>query len=392
MDSPDHLANQHGASTDVTEANQAVVLLTGVTGFLGKVVLEELVRRRIEGTIHFDRVLVLIRPSRGQTALERFADKVVGSRCFSRLPSDWHKIIEVISGDLIETSFGVDDETLGSLRRRTTHIAHCAGCVSFGSSLNVLLAENVTASQNILELAKGCPKLVRVVVVSTAYVTPHTREPIHEELVTLPRPARQILDEFHEGRKTADQVLAETGHPNYYTLAKCLGEHVIAENLGELPLTMVRPSIISASLRYPFPGWVDSFAALAGPISAYALGGLKVIHGDPSVVVDVVPVDETAKCIINETLLPSVYGSSDAKHLNGVSKIVHCVSTMSNGPSMWDVARETIEYFAMPENIVLYEPKGCYLGMDDRLFYFYEFFFQYLPVKLTELTAMLMLN
>lgn len=162
--------------------------------------------------------------------------------------------------------------------------------------------------------------------------------------------------------------------------------------MGDTPLTIVRPSIISASLHHPFPGWIDSFAAVAGPVSAFALGGLKVLHGDPGAILDVVPVDEVAKCIINEALLPPVYGSVDLKNMNGTSKIVHCVSTKNNGPSTWDLAFETIGYFEMPENIVLYKPKGLYVGLDDRWFYFYKFFFQYLPLKLAELAALMMLD
>lgn len=162
--------------------------------------------------------------------------------------------------------------------------------------------------------------------------------------------------------------------------------------MGDTRLTIVRPSIISASLQHPFPGWIDSFAALAGPVSAFALGALKVLHGDPAAILDVVPVDEVAKCIINEALLPPVYGSIDLKNMNDTSKIVHCVSTKDKGPSTWDLAFETVGYFEVPENIVLYKPKGYYVGVDNRQFYFYEFFFQYLPIKLSELVALVMLD
>lgn len=162
--------------------------------------------------------------------------------------------------------------------------------------------------------------------------------------------------------------------------------------MGDVPVTIVRPSIISASLRYPSPGWIDSFAALAGPIAAFGLGGLKVLHGDPKAVLDIVPVDEVAKCIINEALLSSPHGSYDLRHLNDRTKIIHCVSTISKGQSTWDLAFGTVDYFEQPENIVLYKPKGYYIGLDDRWFYFYEFFFQYLPVKLSELRALMVLD
>lgn len=162
--------------------------------------------------------------------------------------------------------------------------------------------------------------------------------------------------------------------------------------MGDTPTTIVRPSIISASLQYPFPGWIDSFAALAGPVAAFALGGLKVLHGNPSVILDVVPVDEVARCIIDESLGLSQYGCCDLKNLNDRARIVHCVSTNTNGPTAWDLVFETVGYFQQPENVVLYKPKGCYIGLDDRWFYLYGFLFQYMPVKLAELAAVLKLD
>jgi len=55
----------------MTDRPSRTYLLTGVTGFLGKVVLEELLRRREE--LGVDRVHLLIRPRGGLGAAERFA-------------------------------------------------------------------------------------------------------------------------------------------------------------------------------------------------------------------------------------------------------------------------------------------------------------------------------
>jgi alcohol-forming fatty acyl-CoA reductase len=225
------------------------ILVTGVTGFLGKVVLEELFRHRYSHELLFDRILVLIRPSRSQNALERYLAGVARSRCFSRLQSGWDKDVEVVSGDLMEPNCGLTAHKFDDLTSRVTHIIHCAGCVAFGRSLNVLLAENVTASLNILQLSQKCQNLQRLVVTSTAYVTPNRKGPVWEELATLPNPAQQILEDLHGGRKDPDQIRSETGHPNNYTLAKCLAEHFLVDKKGPTPLTIVRPSIISASWK-----------------------------------------------------------------------------------------------------------------------------------------------
>lgn len=205
----------------------------------------------------------------------------------------------------------------------------------------------------------------------------------------MPKSAQQILEDLHDGRKDPEQIRGETGHPNNYTLAKCLSEHFLVQKKGSTPLTIVRPSIISASWEYPFPGWIDSFAALAGPISAFALGGLKVLHGDPSAILDVIPVDKVAECLISEAIkLKQV----NVDHETAPAKIVQCVSTTKHGQKTGDIVFGTITYFDQPENIVLYKPKGWYIGTDDRLFYIYEFFFQYLPVKMTELRALMVLD
>lgn len=311
------------------------------------------------------------------------------SKCFSRLPSGWDRDVEVVPGDLMEPNCGLSAHQLNDLTSRVTHIIHCAGCVAFGTSLNVLLAENVTASLNILQFSQKCANLQRLVVTSTAYVTPNKKGPIWEELPVLPNPAQQILEDLHDGRKDSDQIRIETGHPNNYTLAKCLAEHFLVQKKGSTPLTIVRPSIISASWKYPFPGWIDSFAALAGPISAFALGGLKVLHGDPSAILDVVPVDTVAECLIKEALQNQ---EQNVDYETAPARIVQCVTKTESGQSTWDIVVGTITYFEQPENVLLYKPKGWYIGTDDRWFYMYEFFFQYLPVKMAELTSLMMLD
>ena len=48
------------------------------------------------------------------------------------------------------------------------------------------------------------------------------------------------------------------GWPNTYTYTKSLGEQVIAGTPG-LRYAIVRPSIVESALRYPFPGWENTY-------------------------------------------------------------------------------------------------------------------------------------
>ena len=275
----------------------ASVLLTGATGFLGKVVLEELLRRRSE--FGLDKVFVVVRKKGGKTPDERF-NQIMRAKCFAGLEAAFKRHVVLVTGSLAQDRCGIDSADYDRLAAHTTHIIHCAASVDFDLPLRDACESNITASLQVLELAKQCRRLQRMVSVSTAYTTSHRDGPLVEELAPLPRPAGDILAEIHAGKASKEAMLRSTGHPNTYTLTKCIAEHVLMERRGQVPLKIVRPSIISAAWKHPFPGWIDSAAALAGFVQAIGAGFLHVVHGDFSTYLDVVPVDEVAARIFTQ--------------------------------------------------------------------------------------------
>lgn len=284
-----------------TSSQGARILLTGATGFLGKVVLEELLRRQEE--LGFEKIFLLIRRGRkGDSPHDRFQKEVRGSPCFSRLSSDWVQKVEVIPGDLSDPGLNLQSSDRARLLEETTHIINCAASVEFDLPLNEATAANITGSLHILRFAKGCAHLERLVAISTAYVAPHRKaRSIPEKIIPLPRPARLIYQEIREGRATTEGLLAETGHPNTYTLTKCLSEHLLLEERGSVPVTFIRPSIIAASRRHPFPGWIDSLAAFAGFVMVIGAGYLRAVHGRKETLLDIVPCDDVAGSILQAT-------------------------------------------------------------------------------------------
>ena len=137
------------------------LLLTGVTGFLGKVVLEELLRRREElsiSTIH-----VLIRPKKGISAEERFHSEVVSSPCFSMLNEGWQEQVEILAGELIDEECGLDESTRTRLVDRVTHVIHCAASIEFDLPIIEAAAANIASSLNMLELARSLRRLQSMV-------------------------------------------------------------------------------------------------------------------------------------------------------------------------------------------------------------------------------------
>ena len=84
---------------------------------------------------------------------------------------------------------------------------------------------------------------------------------------------------------------AALGWPDAYAYTKALGERALAETRGDVPVSIVRPSIIESALAEPYPGWIRGFRMAEPVIISYARGLLKEFPGLPEGVVDVIPVD-----------------------------------------------------------------------------------------------------
>ena len=80
--------------------------------------------------------------------------------------------------------------------------------------------------------------------------------------------------------------------PNTYTFTKRMAEHLIHENNQKhIPILILRPSIIGASLNEPVPGWTDSIGLAGGIFLIAGLGLLRELPGDKYNTGDLIPVD-----------------------------------------------------------------------------------------------------
>jgi alcohol-forming fatty acyl-CoA reductase len=107
--------------------------------------------------------------------------------------------------------------------------------------------------------------------------------------------AEWAQDRMVELGKARAQAL---GWPDVYAYSKALGEWALLEGRGDLPLTIVRPSIIETSLSEPHPGWIRGFRMADPIIISYARGLLKEFPGIPEGIVDVIPVDLVVAAIL----------------------------------------------------------------------------------------------
>jgi thioester reductase-like protein len=297
---------------------RAVVLLTGATGFVGKVVLDELLRRR--AALGVDKVLLLVRARDAERADARLRTEVLGSRCFAAQPAGFEKHVEALPGEITRPDLGLEPDALAHVRDEATHVVHCAASIEFSLPLAEAAAVNVDGARNALAVARSGRRIASFTSVSTAYVTPHpTRRPgpaprIAEALVPLPADAETLHASIAAGAAREAALLRATGHPNTYTLTKCLAEHRLARDAGGLPITLVRPSIVSASRRLPTPGWIDSAAAFAAFVVLIATGRLRVVAADPDERLDIVPCDDVAARIVDAAFAPPTDGALRIRH------------------------------------------------------------------------------
>ncbi|KAJ8965743.1 hypothetical protein NQ314_003921 [Rhamnusium bicolor] len=184
-------------------------------------------------------------------------------------------------------------------------------------------------TQRLVELCKRMDNLVSLVHVSTAYCNCDRSEvkemvyppPIGPDQVT------SLVDTLDEDLVDSLTTKLVGNRPNTYTFTKALAECWLKENRGDLPLVIVRPSIVLSSINGPLQGWVDNWNGPTGIIAAAGKGLFRTMLCDPNKNADLVPVD----MVINLMLVSAWrVGTTKPKEL----KIYNCC-TGQRKPIKW---------------------------------------------------------
>lgn len=304
------------------------ILITGATGFLGKVLVEKLLRTSPNLRV----IYILMRPKAGQTLQQRVV-QMLNCKLFDKVKEvcpNVHEKIQVISADLNQQDLAISKEDMQEVLSNTNLVFHCAATVRFNDPLRHAVQLNVTATQQLLRMANQMPKLEAFIHLSTAYANCNLRH-IDEVVYPCPMEPRQIIASME---LLDDAIIEEItpkligDRPNTYTYTKALAEMVLQKEGGNLNMAIIRPSIVGATWQEPFPGWVDNCNGPCGLIIAVGKGLLRSIKCAPWAVADLIPVDT----VINLTL---VVGWYTAVHRPKSTRIYHCTSGALN-PFKWE--------------------------------------------------------
>lgn len=269
------------------------VFLTGATGFVGKVLVEKLLRSCPEVA----RVYLLIRGKRGAHIDQRLKD-LTDSKVFDDLrenaPSSLDKLVGV-AGDVSQDGLGLSDQDVARLSADVSVVFHSAARITFDTDLAQAVQINIRGTQRIVALCRRLPHLKAFVHASTCYV--HPEKPLLDEVIyDGPVPLQELLDGVDSGQpqviqQLIDRILLATNCTNVYSGTKAVTEQWLRDTCNDLPLSIVRPSIVTAAAKEPMPGWIDNIKGPPGVIVGASMGFLRAFRYEPTAVGDIIPVD-----------------------------------------------------------------------------------------------------
>ncbi|XP_055699174.1 putative fatty acyl-CoA reductase CG5065 [Phlebotomus papatasi] len=359
----------------------AVVFVTGGTGFLGKVLIEKL----LFSCDDIRAIYVLLRSNRGLSSEQRFKEFIknpVFDRVRARDPLALDKMT-CIAGDINDASFGLDDSNMTKVVENVTMVFHVAATVKFNESLRDAACLNTLGTQRMMDLCCKMKKLKSVVHVSTAYSNPGlkyvgetvyaTKGPLDKDtfikcIKVLPK---EIVDSF------ADRL--QGTHPNTYTLTKSMAEEVVAEYTNKIPVCIVRPSIVTGSIKEPFPGWVDNVYGITGIMMEIGRGTISSIMCDQKCIMDLIPVD-----IVSNTLITAAWANVCNYKKSSIT-VYNCTSGQINPVIWYDYGRITEKWACRnPTKYVMLYPGFSY--RTNRLVHkIVELFLHFLPAYIFDL-------
>jgi alcohol-forming fatty acyl-CoA reductase len=359
------------------------ILVTGATGFLGKVLVEKLLRD-CKGIV---KIYLFIRGKKSDDFETRFT-KYKNLQVFDRIrkedPQSLNKLF-AIQADIEENgeNFGIDDENLSILKKNVNFIFHCAATVKFDESIEVAISMNTIGTQKLLNLAESFENLDVFVHVSTAYSNinqTEIHEKIYEPICSYERAIKlvqeQNMDELLPLAETAASVF-----PNTYIFSKHLTEKLVSDRSDSIPIVIIRPSIVCPSFEEPFEGWVDNYNGIMAVLPTASTGLLRVVYGKSDVTPDLIPCDFVVNSMV-------VAAASMASNENKNMQIFNC-TTSQQKPITWNELLDTSKkyYRDCPSTNIVWYPDGG-LTSSYLLYLFRFLFFQLIPACILDLISL----
>ncbi|KAM3206432.1 hypothetical protein ACQJBY_061874 [Aegilops geniculata] len=352
------------------------VLITGSTGFLGKLFVEKILR--VQPAVK--KIYLLVRASHGASAEQRVMSEVTGEAVFDIQREKYGPVgfqnfikekVVPIDGDIMHDNLGLDSAQVSVLTKEVDAIINAAATTNFYERYDVALNSNALGAKNVCEFGKKCCNMKLLLHVSTAFVAGtqeglmlerafHNGETLREgyylDIEEELQLVRNVKTELMEALSDSSEKLEKSkmkelglkrachfGWPNVYTFTKAMGEILLGQYKGELPIVIIRPTMVTSTYQDPFPGWIEGTRTIDALIVDYDEQALPCFLGDRNDIIDLIPAD----MVINAALVAMVV------HWNEKLQVIYHVSSSCQNPlSVNDFVDSCFDYFSITPRIL----------------------------------------
>ncbi|KAF5291779.1 hypothetical protein FQA39_LY14267 [Lamprigera yunnana] len=347
------------------------VCVTGATGFLGKLLVEKILR-----TCDIKKMYITMRPKKNKRIVERM-EIYFNSVLFDRLKTERGNVldkVEVIGADLILPDLGINESDRKVLINEVNVMLHNAATVSLDETLRVAAYTNVRGTEELLKLCTELKHLISVVYVSTAYSNCIKSE-TQEEFYTPPLTSGELLtivNAFDD--KTLEAITPHIlgSWPNTYVFTKSIAEECVRQMGSKLPITVVRPSIVACTAAEPVRGWIDNYYNITGVFVGVSLGVIRTLNCNANCVGDLIPADYVVNLLL-------VAAAKVPGRQNEDVPIYHCVTSYQNQIT-WNDVRNYNSFYSetFPTHLQMWHMM-CVLSTNKHMFALFSFALHTVP-------------
>ncbi|XP_074030221.1 putative fatty acyl-CoA reductase CG5065 [Leptinotarsa decemlineata] len=354
------------------------IFVTGGTGFVGKALIEKLLRTCSD----LNQIYLLMRPKKGLAVQERLRE-LWNNPVFNKVREhnpDALKKLKPVSGDISLQNLGMGTTELSLILEQTNIVFHSAATVKFNEDLKNAIIYNSLGTRRVLEVCAKMQQLKSFVYVSTAFSNAD-KENIEEFVYEFPYNPDSLINCIDILPKGAIDILLKKvlgKHPNTYTLTKAMAEQIVQKSSDTIPSAIVRPSIITAAWKEPYPGWVDSVSGITGIFMECGRGTIKSIICEEKYKIDVIPVD-----IVVNTLITAAWHTVAMR--SNTMRVYNCTSGRTN-PLTWIEMKKFTEKYSIeyPSKYVTWYPGFTY-RTNRTMHIFYATLFHFIPSAILDI-------
>ncbi|CAH0697622.1 unnamed protein product [Spodoptera exigua] len=142
----------------------------------------------------------------------------------------------------------------------------------------------------------------------------------------------ELIDSVEESRLNDMTPSLIQDWPNTYCFTKAIAEEAVRTMSGDLPICVVKPSIVIGAMKEPTPGWIDMSAVygVTGAGLGAALGLMHTSMTNPNVNLGLIPVD-----YVNNAIIVAAWETAKQKSTKDSNPKVYTVISSTRSPRKW---------------------------------------------------------